>query len=89
MTEQAVLDIAAKTIWVTMQVAAPALVATLIMGLVVSIFQAATQINEQTLSFIPKILAMTVALVVCGPWILHVMMGFTVELIKGIPSVTH
>jgi flagellar biosynthesis protein FliQ len=89
MTEQSVMDLAAKTIWVTIQVAAPALLATLVMGLLVSIFQAATQINEQTLSFIPKVLAMTVTLVIFGPWILRVMMGFTIEIIKGIPGVTH
>lgn len=88
MTDKAVLDLAAKTMWVSMQVAAPALVATLVMGIVISIFQAATQINEQTLSFIPKIVAMTVAILVFGPWTLQVMMNFTIELIKGIPALT-
>ncbi|MGE0171785.1 MAG: flagellar biosynthesis protein FliQ [Oligoflexales bacterium] len=89
MTEVTVIDIATKTLWVAVQVAAPALVATLIMGVIVSIFQAATQINEQTLSFIPKILAMTAALVLFGPWILHIMMGFTTEMFKGLPGLIH
>jgi flagellar biosynthetic protein FliQ len=89
MTEHTVIDIAAKTIWVAVKVATPALFATLLMGLIVSIFQAATQINEQTLSFIPKILAMTGALVIFGPWILQIMIGFTVELFKGIPGMIH
>lgn len=88
MTEQTVIDIGSKTIWVAMEVAAPALLATLLTGLVVSIFQAATQINEQTLSFIPKILVMTVALVFFGPWILQTMTNFTVNLYNGIPTMT-
>lgn len=89
MTDKTVLDLAAKTMWVSMQVAAPALLATLFMGILISVFQAATQINEQTLSFIPKILAMTVAILVFGPWTLQVMMNFTIELIQGIPALTH
>lgn len=89
MTDKTVLDLAAKTMWVSMQVAAPALLATLVMGIVISIFQAATQINEQTLSFIPKIVAMTVAILVFGPWTLQVMMNFTIELIQGIPALMH
>ncbi len=89
MNDQTVIDLGTKAIWVAMQVAAPALIATLVVGLVVSIFQAATQINEQTLSFIPKILVMTAALVLCGPWILQIMMNFTLDLFNGIPMVTH
>jgi len=88
-TDQTVIDLGAKAMWVALQVAAPALIVTLVVGLVVSIFQAATQINEQTLSFIPKILLMTVVLVITGPWILQVMINFTVEIFNGIPSVMH
>jgi flagellar biosynthesis protein FliQ len=87
MTAQTILDLGAKTIWVTLQISAPALLAAVITGLAVSIFQAATQINEQTLTFIPKILLMTVALVLCGSWIMQTMIGFTVELINNIPAV--
>ena len=86
MTEQFVMDVGSKATWLAIQIAAPALVATMITGLVVSIFQAATQINEQTLAFIPKILMMTVAVVVCGHWILGKVIGFTTELIQGIPN---
>lgn len=89
MTDQTVIDLGTKAMWVAMQISAPALIATLFVGIVVSVFQAATQINEQTLSFIPKILVMTAALVVCGPWILQVMLGFTVDIFNGIPAVTH
>ena len=88
MNEQAVIDLGARSSWVAIQIAAPALLATMLMGLLVSIFQAATQINEQTLSFIPKILAMTLALVAFGPWIIQILMNFTVDLIKSIPSIT-
>jgi len=88
MTDQTIIDLGVRTIWVALKVAAPALLATLITGLIVSIFQAATQINEQTLTFIPKILLMTVALVVFGPWILETMMTFTTTLFSEIPSLT-
>ena len=86
MTQQTVLDIGWNTIWVAIKISSPALMATLVMGLIISIFQAATQINEQTLSFIPKILAMAAAMIVCGPWIMRVMMNFTINLIRDIPS---
>ena len=89
MSEQDVLDLASKTLWVAIQVATPALLAAVVTGLVVSIFQAATQINEQTLSFIPKVLVMTLAMVLCGPWIMQLMLGFTKDLIKGIPGLVH
>lgn len=86
MNEQAIIDLGSRSIWVAIQIAAPALVATMLMGLLISIFQAATQINEQTLSFIPKILAMTLALVVFGPWIIQILMTFTIDIFKGIPN---
>jgi flagellar biosynthetic protein FliQ len=89
MTQQTVLDIGWNTIWVMIKVSSPALLATLVMGLLVSIFQAATQINEQTLSFIPKILAMAAAMIICGPWVLRTMMNFTINLIRDIPNLTH
>ena len=89
MTDQNVIDLGARAIWIALEVSAPALIATLVVGLLVSVFQAATQINEQTLSFIPKILVLTIALVLCGPWILQTMIGFTTEIFNGIPAVTH
>ena len=89
MTDQNVIDLGSKAIIIAMQVAAPVLLAALITGIVISIFQAATQINEQTLSFIPKIVGITVAMVICGPWILQIMLGFTKEIFNGIPGITH
>jgi flagellar biosynthetic protein FliQ len=89
MTQQTVLDIGWNTIWVMIKISSPALIATLVMGLVISIFQAATQINEQTLSFIPKILAIAAAMIICGPWVLRTMMTFTINLIRDIPNLVH
>jgi len=89
MNEETILELAARTTWLSVQIAAPALIAALVVGLVISIFQAATQINEQTMSFIPKILAMVLALVICGPWIIQKMMSFTITLIQEIPTLAH
>lgn len=86
MDEQGVLAIAANTVWLCMEIAAPALLSSLVIGLIVSIFQAATQINEQTMSFIPKVVGMLVTMIIFGPWILQKLMGFTIALFKEIPS---
>ena len=88
MTEQTVIDLGLKAIWIACLISAPALLAILLTGLVVSILQAATQINEQTLSFIPKIIAMTAALAISGPWILETFVQFTVGLFERIPIIT-
>lgn len=69
----------------TLMVAAPPLLTTLIIGLVVSIFQAATQINEMTLSFIPKLLGMFVVLVITGPWMIGMMVDYIQRLFGSIP----
>jgi flagellar biosynthetic protein FliQ len=71
---------------VTLMIAAPMLLASLVVGLLVSIFQAATQINESTLSFIPKLVAVFAALVVSGPWVLSVIIDYMHEMISGIPA---
>jgi flagellar biosynthetic protein FliQ len=71
---------------VTLMIAAPMLLASLVVGLLVSIFQAATQINESTLSFIPKLVAVFAALVVSGPWVLSVIVDYMHEMISGIPA---
>lgn len=71
---------------ITLMVAAPLLLVALIIGLVVSIFQAATQINEATLSFIPKLVGIFIALVVAGPWMLSVMLDYMRQVFASIPS---
>jgi flagellar biosynthetic protein FliQ len=73
--------------WVTLEVSMPILGVTLVVGLLVSIFQAVTQLQEPTLTFIPKVLATVVVIVVAGPWMLNTMLGFTIDLWSGIPSI--
>ena len=87
MTSQTVLSLTQQALWITMLVSAPLLVAALVVGLVVAVLQAATQINEMTLSLIPKLVAMFAALVVAGPWMLTTLVEFTQRLFGSIPQV--
>lgn len=80
-------DITNQAIKVALMISAPMLVGALLMGILVSIFQAVTQINEQTLSFIPKILVIVGALVIFAPWMSDTLTTFTKELIISIPQV--
>ena len=86
MTNQTVLTIAQEALQVTVLVSAPLLLTALLVGLLVSVFQAATQINEMTLSFIPKLLAMFVVLIVSGPWILSMLVDYMQRLYTSIPQ---
>ena len=87
MDQSQVMEVASKAMWVTLQVSMPILGVTLVVGLLVSIFQAVTQLQEPTLTFIPKILAIVVVIVVAGPWMLNTMLGFTIDLWAGIPDI--
>ncbi|HSV19394.1 MAG TPA: flagellar biosynthesis protein FliQ [Casimicrobiaceae bacterium] len=87
MTPQTVLTLAQQALWITALVSAPLLLTALVVGLVVSVFQAATQINEATLSFIPKLLAMFAALVLAGPWMLALLVDYVQRLFTSIPQV--
>ncbi len=86
MSEDVVLQIGRESLYLIVMLAAPLLLSALFVGLLVGVFQAATQIQEQTLSFIPKLLALVVALVVMGPWLLQTWVNFTRSLILQIPS---
>lgn len=86
MTPESVLTLAQRALEVTLLMSAPPLLAALLTGLLVSVFQAATQINEMTLSFIPKLLAIFVALVLFGPWMLGILLDYIRELFTGIPG---
>jgi flagellar biosynthetic protein FliQ len=86
MTPETVMTIGQHALEMTMLLAAPLLLVALAVGLLVGIFQAATQINEMTLSFIPKLVGMAVALMVAGPWMLRELIGYTRTLIESIPS---
>jgi flagellar biosynthetic protein FliQ len=80
------MTIGGRALEITLMLAAPLLLVALVTGLIVGAFQAATQINEQTLSFIPKLLAMALATVVAGPWMLKVLISYTRELFESIPT---
>ena len=86
MTPESVMTLGQKAMEITLLVSAPLLLAALATGLLVSIFQAATQINEMTLSFIPKLVALFATLVLAGPWMLSVMLDYMREVLAGIPG---
>jgi flagellar biosynthetic protein FliQ len=87
MTPETVMELAHRMLVVTAMIAAPLLLIALIAGLVIGMLQAATQINEATLSFIPKLLLLVLTLFAAGPWILRVLIDFTRELYASIPNV--
>ena len=80
MTPEMAIDICRKAVQTILMAAAPMLIIGMVIGLLVSIFQAATQINEQTLTFVPKIVAVFVTLVIFGPWLIKLLLLFTTGL---------
>jgi len=86
MTPESVMTLGKQAMEITLLVSAPLLLVALIIGLIISIFQAATQINEATLSFIPKLVGVFIALVVAGPWMLSVMLDYMRQVFTGIPN---
>jgi flagellar biosynthetic protein FliQ len=86
MSPETVMTVGSRALEVTLMLAAPLLLVALVTGLIVGAFQAATQINEMTLSFIPKLIAISVALMVAGPWMLKLLVGYTRELFESIPQ---
>ena len=86
MTPEEVVTVGRHALELTLMLAAPLLLTALAVGLIVGIFQAATQINEMTLSFIPKLLAMAAMLALTGPWMLRTLVEYTRNLIESIPG---
>jgi flagellar biosynthetic protein FliQ len=86
MNPQSVISIGRQALELTLLVSAPLLLTALIVGLLISIFQAATQINEMTLSFIPKLVSIFIVMVVAGPWMLQVLMDYMQRLFGAIPT---
>ena len=86
MTPESVMSMGRHAMEITLMIAAPMLLIALAIGLVVSIFQAATQIHEMTLSFIPKLVGVFIALMVAGPWMLAVMTDYMRQLFTNIPN---
>ncbi len=89
MTPETLMALGSGALGTMLMLAMPLLLTALVIGLLVGVFQAATQINEMTLSFIPKLLAMAAVMVVAGPWMLKVLVSYTRELIQSIPSLIH
>ena len=85
MTDADVTQIAAETMMLAAKVAAPVLLTALLVGFLISLFQAATQIQEPTLSFVPKMIAVSIALLVTGNWVLNQMITFTQSLFAELP----
>lgn len=85
MTPESVMTLGQQAIELTLMLAAPMLLSALVIGLVVSVFQAATQINEQTLSFIPKLVGIFLMLIFMGPWMVSMMVDFIQRLYGNIP----
>jgi flagellar biosynthesis protein FliQ len=86
MTQDQVVSLVVDAMSVSLKIALPVLLVSLVVGLAVSIFQAVTQIQEQTLTFIPKVVAMAAVVVVAGPWMLGQIVSYTQNLYQSIPS---
>ena len=86
MTPDVVIDVGKEALEVVTLLAAPVLLSALAIGLIIAMFQAATQINEMTLTFIPKLLTIAAVLMIAGPWLLQNLVSFTVRLFQSIPQ---
>ena len=86
MTPGIVMEIGRQAIEVTLLISAPLLITALVVGLIISIFQAATQLNESTLQFVPKLVAMFVVLLLAGPWMLQYLIDYIQRLFGSIPQ---
>jgi flagellar biosynthetic protein FliQ len=85
MNPESVMTLGQQALELTLMVSAPMLLTALVIGLIVSIFQAATQINEMTLSFIPKLVGMFVVLIISGPWMIGILLDYMTRLFSSIP----
>jgi flagellar biosynthetic protein FliQ len=89
MQETDALELARRAILTALQLTLPILTLSMVIGIAVSLFQAVTQIQEQTLTFVPKVIIIALALIVLGPWMLHTLVTFTAGLINSLPHVIH
>ncbi|MBI5040996.1 MAG: flagellar biosynthesis protein FliQ [Gammaproteobacteria bacterium] len=86
MTPETVMTVGRQTLEIVALLAGPLLISSLVVGLIIAMFQAATQINEMTLTFIPKLITVAAVLMIAGPWLLQNLMSFTVRLFQSIPQ---
>lgn len=89
MTEATVVDLGNNALMLMLMLGGPLLIVSLVMGLVISVFQATTQIHEMTLTFVPKIAATFIVLVVTGPWMLSTLLTYTTNLFISLPALGH
>jgi flagellar biosynthetic protein FliQ len=82
----AIIDIGVRGLTVGAELAAPILITALVIGFAISVFQSITQIQETSLSFVPKLIGVSIALIICGQWMISVMTSFTTDLMHQIPS---
>ncbi|GAB6389706.1 flagellar biosynthesis protein FliQ [Stutzerimonas marianensis] len=87
MTPEVAVDLFREALWMTAMIVGVLVMPSLLVGLVVAMFQAATQINEQTLSFLPRLLVMLVTLIWAGPWLVRELMEYTQGLVQNIPLI--
>ena len=86
MSPDTIIDLSQQALYLIAMIAAPMLLSALAIGLLIGMFQAATSINEQTLSFIPKLMVLLLSILVAGPWMLNLLLSFTRRLYIGIPG---
>ncbi len=86
MDQDTVINLAQQAMTIAMKIGGPLMIVGLAIGLIVSVFQAVTQIQEQSLSFIPKIIGVAAVVIVAGPWMLSQLLGYTEDLYRSIPS---
>ncbi len=86
MTEEFVVRLAMDALWTGLKIAGPILIVTLVVGLVISTIQAVTQVNEATLNFVPKALALIATLALLGPWMLNTLVSYAAAIFAGLPT---
>ena len=86
MTDTIIIELALRTMVVALKLSAPILVTSLVIGFAISLFQSMTQIQEFTLAFVPKLVGVAIALLVCGNWMLHTLITFTLDLFESLPA---
>lgn len=86
MSQTAVLTVLQQTLWTVAELSGPILLTALVIGVVISLFQAVTQINEMTLSYVPKIIAIALVLMLAGPWMLQTLLDFAARIFSSLPT---
>ena len=89
MTPEIIMTIARETLLTSMLLAAPPLIIGLLVGIVISVFQTVTQIQEQTLTFVPKLIAIFLALLIFGPWMLKLLLEFSINILSNLNNIVH